>query len=353
MLKKHILAAATLTGLGILPLAQAEEPQDNRWYVAPFATFINTGGDRGAQDGWGGGMGVGKMIDKHFNVELKGFYQGFDKKPGVNGDEWQLTGATADVQYFFTRKAFAPYTVIGLGGMNTSANKTEAASFIGEAGAGFTYELHDNFLLRSDVRYRYNHNFDATFGRNTDQFSDMTVNLGFVVPFGPKPKAVKFEMPAPAPTPAPAAPDCSTLDSDADGINNCIDQCPSTLSGSKVDNQGCPVSLELKGVNFKYDSAELTLNAMGILDTVAANLINYPEKDDIEVRGHTSSEGSDAYNMKLSQRRSQSVADYLAMKGVSNRLTARGYGESQPIADNSTEEGKSQNRRVELIWMGN
>ena len=91
---------------------------------------------------------------------------------------------------------------------------------------------------------------------------------------------------------------------------------------------------------------------MFILDGVAQSLVNYPLKDDLEVHGHTSSEGSNAYNMKLSQKRSQSVANYLASKGVSNRLIARGYGESQPVADNSTEQGKEQNRRVELIWMG-
>jgi OOP family OmpA-OmpF porin len=55
--------------------------------------------------------------------------------------------------------------------------------------------------------------------------------------------------------------------------------------------------------------------------------------------------------MKLSQRRAQSVANYLKRKGVTNRLTAKGYGETQPIADNSTEAGRSENRRVELIWI--
>jgi len=350
MKNKHLLAIATLAGSVLAPLAQADEYQDNRWYVAPFASFINTGGDRGAQDGWGGGLGIGKILNEYFNVELKGFYQGFDKKPGVLGDEWQLAGATADVQYFFSRDTFSPYTVIGIGGMNTRVAGIEDASFIGEAGAGFTYELHDNFLLRSDVRYRYNNNFDTKFGRSTDEFHDMVVNVGFVIPLGPKPvTTAKFEMP----TPVAKAPDCSTLDDDADGVNNCLDKCPATLTGSKVDYEGCPISLELKGVNFKYDSAELTETAMGILDTVAENLINYPEKDDIEVHGHTSSEGTNAYNMRLSQRRSQSVVDYLKMKGVANRLIARGYGENQPVADNSTEEGRSLNRRVELIWMGN
>ena len=348
-----LAAAVAFASAGVISQAQASDTVDNRWYAAPFATFINTGGDRAAQDGWGGGLAVGKMLDQYFNVELKGFYQGFDRKDAAG--EWQLAGATADVQYFLSRNTFAPYTVVGIGGMNTSVNGfADEASFIGEAGAGFTYELHDNFLLRSDVRYRYNNNFDTQFGRNTDEFHDMVVNVGFVVPFGPKPQAAKFEMPAaPAPTPVvPAAPDCSVMDSDNDGVNDCMDQCPNTISGSKVDMQGCPISLELKGVNFKVDSAELTPNAMAILDGVAVSLMNYPEKDEIEVRGHTSSEGSDAHNMKLSQRRSQSVVDYLAMKGVSNRMTARGFGENQPIADNSTEFGRSQNRRVELIWMG-
>ncbi len=354
---KNLFMMSALTGLSLVAVAQAETPQDNRWYVAPFGTFINTGGDRGAQDGWGGGLGIGKMIDQHFNLELKGFYQGFEKSPAASNSDWQLAGATADVQYFFSRNTLAPYTVIGIGGMNTAlAGTAEAASFIGEAGAGFTYELHDNFLVRSDIRYRYNNNFDTTFGRNTDEFHDMTVNVGFVVPLGAKPAAAKFEMPMPTPMPKPiepAAPDCSMLDSDTDGVNNCEDRCPSTLRGSKVDSQGCPLSLELKGVNFKYDSAQLTPNAMAILDSVASNLISYPQKDDIEVRGHTSSEGTNAHNMKLSQKRSQSVVDYLIKRGVKNRLTAHGFGEDQPIANNTTEEGKSLNRRVELIWLGN
>ncbi|WP_019867300.1 OmpA family protein [Methylovulum miyakonense] len=349
MKKSHLLALATLTSVSMMSIAQADELVDNRWYVAPFGSYIHTGGDRGAEDGWGAGMGVGKMLDKHFNVEIRGFYQEYDANPV---GEWKNGGGTVDLQYYFSRNKLAPYTVIGAGGMATSAGGVSRnGSFIGEAGAGLAYEINDNFLLRGDVRYRYNNNFDTTYGRNTDEFHDMVVNVGFVVPFGPKPTApVAFEMPAPAPV--VKAPDCSTLDSDSDGVNDCLDKCPATIAGSKVDFEGCPISLELKGVNFKLDSAELTVNAMSILDSVAASLMGYPEKDDIEVRGHTSSEASDAYNMRLSQRRSQSVVNYLKMKGVTNRLTARGFGESQPIADNATEEGRSLNRRVELIWMG-
>lgn len=345
MLKKNLLAIASLTSAGFLPLAQAaDQIQDDRWYIAPFASFVRTGGDRNSSDGWGGGMGIGKILDKHFNVEVKGFYEEFG---GANGP-WSLTGGTADLQYYFSRDKFSPYTVIGLGGMNSCASANCGAGIIGEAGAGFTYELHDNFLLRSDVRYRYNNNLNAHVQPGTDEFHDMTVNVGFVIPFGDKPKpAEKYE----APVAVAAVADCSTLDSDSDGVNDCLDLCPDTIKSTTVDHTGCPVKLVLKGQHFEYNSAKLTLNAEHILDVVAENLVSHPLKNDIEVQGHASSEGADDYNMRLSQKRAQSVVDYLKMKGVTNRLIAKGYGETQPIADNSTEAGKSENRRVELIWI--
>lgn len=345
MIKKHLIALAVASTSMISLAAQAGDFQDDRWYVAPFGSFIQPGGDRNAKGGWGGGLGVGKIINEHFNVELKGFYQGLSTDGGRNG-RWDLTGGTADAQYFIFRDKFSPYTVLGLGAMNSSTNGDSGVGFIGEAGAGFTYELHDNFLLRSDVRYRYNNNFNADLQPGTNEFHDLVVNVGFVVPLGAKHKAApKLDVPVtPAAVVAPA-PSCSTLDSDNDGINDCNDACAGTIAGAKVDVNGCPVSLELKGVNFKVDSAVLTPNAKSILDGVAQNLINFPQKNDIEVHGHTSSEGSDSHNQKLSQRRSQSVVSYLKQKGVTNRLTARGYGEKQPVADNSTQEGRELNRR--------
>ena len=71
------------------------------------------------------------------------------------------------------------------------------------------------------------------------------------------------------------------------------------------------------------------------------------------MQGHTSSEGSDSYNLKLSQKRANSVVQFLESKGVSNRLSAKGFGEAKPVADNRTEIGRSENRRVELIWIEN
>jgi len=107
--------------------------------------------------------------------------------------------------------------------------------------------------------------------------------------------------------------------------------------------------LVLEGVNFDFDKATLRQDDMGNLDNDVATLKSWGDVD-IEVAGHTDSMGSDAYNMKLSQQRAEAVRNFLISRGVAeNRLTAKGYGESQPVADNATEEGRFKNRRVELI----
>jgi outer membrane protein OmpA-like peptidoglycan-associated protein len=149
-----------------------------------------------------------------------------------------------------------------------------------------------------------------------------------------------------------AAPDCSTSDDDKDGINNCKDKCPNSITESKVDDLGCPISVELKGVQFKLDSAELTDNSKQILDQVSKNLINYADSQKtIEVQGYTCSEATNSYNLKLSQRRAQSVLNYLKKQGVKNKLHLKGYGEDYPVADNKTRDGRVKNRRVELHWL--
>jgi OmpA-OmpF porin, OOP family len=87
------------------------------------------------------------------------------------------------------------------------------------------------------------------------------------------------------------------------------------------------------------------------LNTTAASLKPYPDLA-IEVRGYTDSRGSPAYNLKLSQRRAESVMEYLQSHGVANHMTAKGYGKEDPIADNKTQEGQLANRRVTLHIVG-
>ena len=140
------------------------------------------------------------------------------------------------------------------------------------------------------------------------------------------------------------------LDTDADGIVDSADQCSTTPAGDRVDSKGCslPKVLNLKGVNFDNDKDTLRPEAAAILDDAAATLKRYPGLK-VEIAGHTDSASSDAHNLDLSQRRAKAVMEYFINKGVeADRLSAKGYGESQPIADNATSEGRFKNRRVEL-----
>ncbi|MBB3191842.1 OmpA family protein [Halomonas cerina] len=151
-------------------------------------------------------------------------------------------------------------------------------------------------------------------------------------------------------TPAGVAVDAvgCPLDSDGDGVPDYQDQCPGTPAGAEVNALGCVEDLVLRDVNFEFDSATLTMGAEQILDGVAEKL-RANENVRVRIEGHTDAMGSDAYNQDLSQRRADSVADYLAGQGIDmERMRTIGYGESQPIASNETDAGRAQNRRVEL-----
>ena len=140
------------------------------------------------------------------------------------------------------------------------------------------------------------------------------------------------------------------MDYDGDGVVDALDQCPTTPAGDKVDAKGCslPKVIILHGVNFDNDKDALRPDAIAILDDAVATLKANP-KVKVEIGGHTDSRNSDWYNLGLGDRRAKAVMQYFVSHGVdADRMTAKSYGESMPIADNETEEGRMQNRRVEL-----
>jgi len=156
---------------------------------------------------------------------------------------------------------------------------------------------------------------------------------------------------------------CNDWDNDRDGIDDADDACPldpEVLNGVD-DDDGCPdeglVKIDadageiviLEKVHFETASERIRAVSHPLLDAVYQVLEQYPEIRKVEVQGHTDRRGSDSYNLDLSQRRAGQVREYLVDKGIDpSRLTARGYGETQPIDDRDNEDGWSRNRRVQF-----
>jgi outer membrane protein OmpA-like peptidoglycan-associated protein len=103
-------------------------------------------------------------------------------------------------------------------------------------------------------------------------------------------------------------------------------------------------------IQFDFDKATIKPESHGLLNEIASVIKKNPQIKKLSIEGHTDSDGSDKYNQKLSERRAAAVRQYLVENGISDEmLTSTGFGESRPIADNSSEEGKEKNRRVEFL----
>ncbi|MBT4838303.1 MAG: OmpA family protein [Methylococcales bacterium] len=144
---------------------------------------------------------------------------------------------------------------------------------------------------------------------------------------------------------------CS-LDDDEDGIYNVYDECPNTKPGTKVNPVGCAIFYKfvLNDVYFNTAKDNLTNKSKRILNEVSANISKqFLKIKQIIVSGHTDNRGEDVDNKNLSNRRAISVKKYLISKGIKkSKLTAKGYGEEQPVASNNTVNGRLKNRRVEI-----
>ncbi|HUS23756.1 MAG TPA: OmpA family protein [Candidatus Binatia bacterium] len=141
-------------------------------------------------------------------------------------------------------------------------------------------------------------------------------------------------------------------DADGDGVRDCDDACPGTFRGLKVQPDGCPAPLVdavrfRLDVKFEFDRDGIQPGFEGDLLKLRALLEKYPEIR-VRLEGHTDAKGSDAYNQALSERRARRCRDFILSAGGIDpaRVEAGGFGESQPIAGNDTDEGRAQNRRT-------
>ena len=200
-----------------------------------------------------------------------------------------------------------------------------------------------NLQALSGVRWHFRENLDFHGGAGIELYhglgsSDLLVYLGVNWRLG----GGKDEEPPPI------------GDEDGDGVLDDRDQCPGTAPGTPVNNLGCDIKrmedIVLKDINFFVNSAKLTAASRRRMRSLVAQLQMRGKIDKIVVEGHTDSTGRSSYNLNLSQRRAQTIADVFVADVPLKRsqVVTQGYGEERPIASNETATGRAKNRRVEL-----
>jgi OOP family OmpA-OmpF porin len=247
------------------------------------------------------GLGIGYNYTDHFGVEANFNYinSGSKRSGGGNADGYmyRLDG----IYNFVPERHVVPYLSAGLGGItiNNERHEDDTDAILG-IGGGFKYYLSDDLAFRADVRQFY---------AFEDSINNYAYTFGLTFHFGGKAKD----------EPKYIAP------------------------------EGGKVTITL-AVEFDFDKAEIRNKYYSHLKKVAEFLKKYPDTDAV-IEGHTDSEGPYEYNLMLSQKRANSVRKYLIDQfDVPHwRLDAKGYGESRPIADNSTSAGRQSNRRVTAV----
>jgi len=226
--------------------------------------------------------------------------------------------------------------------------------FAYQGGAGIGFDLSPNVTLSADWRYLQSNRGDLMLVSGGDEharYRAQSAMLGVKYSFGAAPTPPPPPPPPAPPRPLPPPPPPPVVDSDGDGVPDNLDKCPGTPHGFKVDADGCIIeqTVVLRAVNFEFNSDKLTQPSEQTLNEVAAALNGQPTLS-VQIGGYTDSVGSAGYNLKLSQKRANAVQAYLVSKGVSSsNLVAKGFGKANPIASNDTDEGRTENRRVEFV----
>ena len=357
---KRIIVLATTAALGAAAMpALASDVSGMTYVIFPRVEAVGLDSERDFKDEIQLGVGAGYGISRNWAVELNATrsQHGHVGNPDFDMD---LTGISISaLRIFAADSKVSPFVSLGYGALlrKFTGYSSDHESML-EAGLGALVDLSvredgsRKLQLRPEMRVRYD--FDKDNG-----YADKIFGLSLQYAFGPAraappppppPRAVEpppppraVEPPPPPPPPLPPG------DADKDGVTDDKDRCPSSPKGAVVDEHGCTTSYVLRGMLFEFDSSELTAEARGLLDGMHADLQTMPAELQLEIRGHTDSRGSDAYNQKLSERRARAVRDYLAAKGVAgSRMTMKGFGESNPVASNDTDEGRHSNRRVTI-----
>lgn len=359
-MRKVLLSAAVVTAM--LPIASMAE--EGKWYLNPAVGYQVFDGDRDLDETVTALFGVEKALNNEWGIELRATQSDADNYRNISGGDAEVAGINLDVLRYYKKAGsrVTPYSAFGIGHAQADYKALPNDVYTQlNIGGGIRYALDENWSLRGDARYFYG---------TDNETSDGIVSLGLSYAFGGSPAE-------PAPEPRQAA-----SDSDGDGVQDGVDQCPSTPAGVSVDARGCALDADGDGVpnyrdkcpntpearqvdkfgckfvlkhtesikleiNFALDSDAIPAAYKGELDKVARFMKKFGGVKAV-VEGHADSTGEAAYNKQLSQRRADAVRNALVRNyGIdAGRLSAVGYGEERPIANNNTAEGRKANRRV-------
>lgn len=349
------------------------------------------------------GLGVGYNFTERLATELNLSYVVTETASQVK-DDVEYAAVRLDLLYHFPLSGklekLVPYVAAGVGeAFVVPEHIANDKNFLVGYGGGAKYFVTDDLALRCDVRHLLDINDDDA-QRSDTVLSNFTATAGIFLQFGGREEVKEAAQAAPVETapvekaPVQAAPAeivaAKAVDSDGDGVVDNLDLCPGTAAGVAVDAKGCPVVIDKDrdGVVDAQDKCPGT-PANTVVDTrgcpvPVAPVAEIPEpvlmfsffyplnmadvntgadqekmvafvKENLGrrfvIEGHTDSIGNTATNMKLSVQRAEKIKAYLVEKlGVADSLVeARGFGENNPIADNSTQEGRRQNRRVDIM----
>ncbi|SEI08676.1 OmpA-OmpF porin, OOP family [Rheinheimera pacifica] len=284
---------------------------------------------------WGYGVELGYYLTEQWAIRAE--YARMEMQSKLDGSDVNGNRYGLDVMYHLPQLS-SVYLVGGLKRFDAAQNTTAF-----NVGLGYKHFFNQNFALYAEAN-RYQ-GIDESYG-------DAGIKLGMTYAFGsPAAKA------APTPAPAPAAPvQAAVVDSDGDGVPDSADKCANTPANHKVDATGCSIFEEKMAavgdvdieVRFAFDSAAIPANKISDVEGLGAFMQRFPEST-VVIEGHASNIGNPTYNMRLSERRANSVADILKNKFniAPSRIKSVGYGVTRPRVEGNTSAAHAANQRIE------
>ncbi|HET54855.1 MAG TPA: OmpA family protein [Ignavibacteria bacterium] len=307
----------------------------------------------------GGFLTIQRNFSEHTALRLQGRFNHISYAWGAglsrDGNTNLISGNIDFVYTFVPCESVSPYMFAGLGGVYQMYDNPpdptldDLLDYQVNLGLGIDIDLSSTWALTAELGIhqvpntsldgQYGTGLGGIFGATTDAY--MTFNLGLMYTFS-KGEPSKY---------------CQLYDGisadvpeiDYERIENIVKKhIPKEVVKEVVVERPMDQKWILVGVNFDFNKATLRSESYPVLFHAVQVLLQNPDMR-VEIQGHTDNIGSDDYNMKLGERRAKTVKDYLVARGISaDRLSVRSFGESQPIADNKTADGRAINRRVEF-----